>query len=192
MPTAWAEVFLNRKDTHKFSMRSGIRSIILAISVITMVTFVLGQGAPASAQTIPATANLVKRDFSSTNNQHLTASSGNHAVCGDHLCAPGEWTQLQDNLNQAQISYFAINSTKTTSVPSNSTTMQMPTNSTMPVLTNATQIPSPYPVQPAPVPIPAPPSTPSYVCTAVKIALGNSTISSSVTAKVMSDLGCIS
>ncbi|MDE1813542.1 MAG: hypothetical protein KGH87_02985 [Thaumarchaeota archaeon] len=173
-------------------MRSGIKSVILAISVITMLmAFVLGPVAPALAQTTPATANLVKRDFSSTDNQHLTASSGNHVVCGDHLCAPGEWTQLQENLNQAQISHSAINSTKTISLPSNAT-MQISANSTMPVSTNATKIPSPYPVQPTPVPIPTPPSTPSYVCTAVKIALGNSTVSSSVAAKVMSDLGCIS
>ena len=174
-------------------MRSGIKSVILAISIITMLmAFVLGPVAPALAQTTPATANLVKRDFSSTDNQHLTASSGNDVVCGDHLCAPGEWTQLQENLNRAQISHSAINSTKTISLSSNAT-MQISTNSTMHVSTNATsQIPSPYPVQPTPVPIPTPPSTPSYVCTAVKIALGNSTVSSSVAAKVMSDLGCIS
>jgi hypothetical protein len=40
------------------------------------------------------------------------------------------------------------------------------------------------------VPISTPSLTPSFVCTAVKAALGNSTISPSVTAKVLSDLGC--
>ncbi|MHB8547092.1 MAG: hypothetical protein ACYDAJ_10040 [Nitrosotalea sp.] len=174
-------------------MRSGIKNVMLTISIITMLlTFVLGQVAPALAQTIPATANLVKRDFSSTDNQHLTASSGNDIVCGDHLCAPGEWTKLQENLNQAQISHSAINSTKTISLSSNST-MQVSTNSTMHISANTTsQIPPPYPVQPVPVPTPTPPSTPSYVCTAVNIALGNSTVLSSVVTKVMSDLGCTS
>lgn len=46
--------------------------------------------------TIPESNALVKRDFSYRDDQHLTASTGNTKVCGNHLCTPGEWKKLHD------------------------------------------------------------------------------------------------
>ncbi|MGI0018563.1 MAG: hypothetical protein ACREA1_07625, partial [Nitrosotalea sp.] len=140
------------------------------------------QVVPVLAQTVPTSSNLVKRDFSYTDDQHTTASYGNSRVCGDHLCAPGEWSNLQANLNQAQITHTAVIPTKTVSVTTNVTTTAS-TNSTIPVPS------TPAPVTPAPTPVPTPPSS---VCTAVKIVLGNSTVSADTVAKIMSDLGCTS
>src|SRR5690348_17613550 len=84
-------------------MQSDIKTVLFTISLSAVViALVLGSVAPALAQTAPATNGLVKRDYSYANDQHLTARFGNDKVCGDHLCAPGEWTKLQENLNQAQ------------------------------------------------------------------------------------------
>jgi len=166
-------------------LQSSAKTMLLTISVMGIaMAFVLGQVVPALAQTIPTSSNLVKRDFSTTDDQHTTAMYGNDKVCGDHLCAPGEWAKLQASLNQAQIVHPAPNSTKTVSVSSNVTTTAS-TNSTLPT-------PPTTPVTPTPVPtpIPSPPVTPASVCAAVKIAIGNSTVSSVTVAKVMSDLGC--
>ena len=179
-------------------MQSGIKSIFTISIAAMLLTFVLGQVAPpALAQTATAMDNLVKRDFSSGDNQHLTASSGNTAVCGDHLCAPGEWTALQDNLNQNQIVHSGTNSTN--SMTTNSTiqtstnaTMQMSTNSTMKMSNTTSSIPPPYPMPPTPVPVPTPPSISPVICAQVKTDLANSTVSLGVIAKIMSDLGCIS
>lgn len=157
--------------------------LILSIASIVM-TLVVGQMAPVFAQSVPTSSNLVKRDYSYNDDQHFAAGFGNTRVCGDHLCAPGEWTKLQENLNHAQISH-AANTTKTTpslppSVPVTPPTT--PTNSTIPVPSNSTK--------PVTGPVPTPLSTPSSVCVAVKAALGNSTVSASIVAKIMSDLGC--
>ncbi|MGI0062740.1 MAG: hypothetical protein ACREBA_09850, partial [Nitrosotalea sp.] len=175
-------------------MQSGIKSTLLAISAVTMLlTLVIGQVAPpALAQTTSAMDNLIKRDFSFGGNQHLTASSGNTVVCGDHICAPGEWTMLQDNLNHNQIVHSATNSTNAMSTNS---TMSTSTNSTMPMSSNSTMemsnstspIPPPYPMPPTPVPIPTPPAISPVVCSKVKADLANSTISLGVTAKILSD-----
>ncbi len=180
-------------------MQSGMKGVMFTISItVILSTFVLGQvTAPALAQTTPIPNNLIKRDFSFNYNQHLTARTGNDVVCGDHICAPGEWTKLQENLNHAQIVNSGTNSTTTmttsansTSMSSSNSSMEMPTNSTTQASMNDTQIPSSSPVPSTPAPIPTPPMIPSFVCTEVKADLGNSTISSNVTAKIMSDLGC--
>lgn len=146
-----------------------------------VITFVFGSVTPVLAQTAPATSNLVKRDYSYLNDQHTTARFGNDRVCGDHICAPGEWAKLQENLNQAQISHTQTNSTKAISI-STGTTMTASANTT-------SQIPS-QPVPPVPAPIPTPPSGPSSVCIAVKAVLGNSVVPSTTVAKIMADLGC--
>ena len=165
-------------------MQSGIKTVLLAISLTAVViALVLGSVAPVLAQTAPTTSNLVKRDYSYANDQHLTARFGNDKVCGDHLCAPGEWTKLQENLNQAQIVHPPTNTAKAVSVPANATTMA-PAN-------NTSQIQSP-PVPPTPAPIPTPPSGPSTVCVAVKAVLANSTVPSTTVTRVMADLGCTS
>ncbi|MGI0007986.1 MAG: hypothetical protein ACREAR_08345, partial [Nitrosotalea sp.] len=145
-------------------MQSGIKSTLLTLSVATMLlTLVIGQVAPpALAQTTSAMDNLIKRDFSFGGNQHLTASSGNTVVCGDHICAPGEWTMLQDNLNHNQIIHSATNSTSAMTTnsamhTSSNSTMSMSSNSTMKMSNSTSPIPPPYPMPPTPVPIPTPP-----------------------------------
>lgn len=178
-------------------MQSGIKSTILAISVTSMfLILVVGQVAPpALAQTTTAMDNLIKRDFSFGGNQHLTASSGNTIVCGDHICAPGEWTMLQDNLNHDQIVRSANStnamSTNSTMTVSTNSMIQMSGNSTMKMSNSTSPIPPPYPMPPTPTPLPTPPSISPVVCSKVKTDLANSTISLGMTAKILSDLGCV-
>lgn len=148
-----------------------------------MLTFVLGSVTPVLAQTAPTPNKLVKRDYSYSNDQHLTARFGNDRVCGDHLCAPGEWTKLQENLNQAQIVHSQTNTTKVASVSTN-TTMTASTNTTSQIQTQ--------PVPPTPTPIPTPPTEPSAICVAIKAVLGNSTVPSTTVTRIMADLGCTS
>ena len=165
-------------------MQSDIKTVLLSISLAAVViALVLGSTSPVLAQTNSTTNNLVKRDYSYANDQHLTARFGNDKVCGDHLCAPGEWTKLQENLNQAQIIHSPTNSTQTTPV---STTIPM-TNST-----NATSQMQSTPVLPTPAPIPTPQVEPSAICVAVKTVLENSTVPSTTVTRIMADLGCTS
>ena len=165
-------------------MQSDIKTVLLTLFLTAVViALVLGSVAPALAQTTPATSGLVKRDYSYANDQHLTARFGNDKVCGDHLCAPGEWTKLQENLNQAQIVHPPTNTTKVVPVPANAPPMAS-TN-------NTSQMQSP-PVPPTPVPIPTPPSGPSTVCIGVKAVLENSTVPSTTITRIMADLGCTS
>jgi len=165
-------------------MQSDIKTVLFTISLSAVViALVLGSVAPALAQTTPASNGLVKRDYSYANDQHLTARFGNDKVCGDHLCAPGEWTKLQENLNQAQIVHPSTNTTKVTPVSSNTTTVA-PAN-------NTSQIQSP-PVPPTPAPIPTPRIEPSAICVAVKTVLANSTVPSTTITRIMADLGCTS
>ena len=166
-------------------MQYNAKAALLTVSIASIVmTLVVGQMAPVLAQSVPTSSNLVKRDYSYTDDQHLTAGFGNTRVCGDHMCAPGEWTKLQESLNHAQISHTA-NKTTTTPPTVPATPPTAPTNSTVPIPSNSTM-----PVTPAPAPVPTPPSVPSSVCVAVKAALGNSTVPASTVAKIMSDLGC--
>ena len=111
--------------------------------------------------TVPASYALTQRDYNYLNDNHLTARYGNTQVCGDHLCAPGEWDKLQAQLTSAQLGNQAgRNAGQTTTTPSTTTTPTTPTS--------------------------APPS----VCDAIKNILEGAGMSSTVTAKVMSDLGC--
>lgn len=79
-------------------MTSKIRSLgvllilpLLSISVVT-----------AFVDTPSANA-LTKRDSTAPNDQPITATNGgNFLVCGDHICAPGEYTRMQQELSQAQ------------------------------------------------------------------------------------------
>ena len=162
-------------------MQSSVKAVLLAMSITAIViTFVFGSVTPVLAQTVPTTTNLEKRDYSYYNDLHATARFGNNKVCGDHLCASGEWAKLQGNLNQAQITHTQKNTTKTISMPS---------STTMTASGNTTQIPS-QPVPPTPAPIPTPPSGPSSVCISVKAVLGNSGVPTATITKIMSDLGC--
>ncbi|MGI0068937.1 MAG: hypothetical protein ACREAN_01630, partial [Nitrosopumilaceae archaeon] len=51
--------------------------------------------------TLPAANALITRDYTYLNDNHLTALYGESAVCGDHMCAPGEWDKLQASLTAA-------------------------------------------------------------------------------------------
>jgi hypothetical protein len=76
-------------------MQYNAKAALLMLSVASIVMIlVVGQMAPVLAQSVPTSSNLVKRDYSYTDDQHLTARFGNSRVCGDHMCAPGEWTKL--------------------------------------------------------------------------------------------------
>ncbi len=171
-------------------MQYEIKKIMFAVSIMTiLIISVLGQIIPASAY------ELVKRDFSYLHNQHLTVRTGNTMICGNHMCLPGEWNRLSENLNNAQISHgTAKNSASTVSVPTsnyNSTyslsatpsSTQIPTPITMPN-------PTPPSTPPIPTPIPTPPSVPYSVCQTVNATLTNSTISADIVAKIMAQLGC--
>ncbi len=45
---------------------------------------------------IPESNALTKRDYSVRNDAPITASTGNTKVCGNHICAPGEWNRTHD------------------------------------------------------------------------------------------------
>ena len=164
-------------------MQSDIKTVLLTISLATVViALVLGSTSPVFAQTNSTTNNLVKRDYSYANDQHLTARFGNDKVCGDHLCAPGEWTKLQENLNQAQIVHS----------PNSTQTLPVSPNVPMTNSTNATSQMQSTPVPPTPAPIPTPQVEPSAICVAVKTVLENSNVPSTTVTRIMADLGCTS
>lgn len=82
--------------------------------------------ASVGASTLPANA-LIKRDYYYLNDQHLTARYGNTQVCGDHLCAPGEWEKLQASLTTAQLGHQGgRTTTPTTPPPTPSSTPAVP------------------------------------------------------------------
>jgi len=71
----------------------GVLLILPLLSISMVVTFV----------EIPSASALIKRDYTAPNDQPLTATyGGNFVVCGDHICGPGEYTKMQQVLNQAQ------------------------------------------------------------------------------------------
>ncbi len=112
--------------------------------------------------TFPANA-LIQRDYNYLNDKHVTARYGNTAVCGDHMCAPGEWNKLQQQLTSAQLGYQGGRNATSTTTPSMSGTM--PSTATSP-------------------------SVPISVCESIKNTLNGAGVSSATVAKVMSDLGC--
>ena|SRR5689334_11665973 len=80
-----------------------------------------------AAVTIPAASALTSR--SSFNDNHYTALyPGGPRICGDHVCAPGEYDKMQQDLAQAQMkgktgttgstTMPAMNGTSSTSTPS--------------------------------------------------------------------------
>ncbi|MGI0018047.1 MAG: DUF7482 domain-containing protein [Nitrosotalea sp.] len=51
----------------------------------------------------PSANALTKRDYTAPNDQPLTVTyGGNFVVCGDHICGPGEYTKMKQELSQAQ------------------------------------------------------------------------------------------
>ncbi|MDE1862424.1 MAG: hypothetical protein KGI33_05890 [Thaumarchaeota archaeon] len=85
--------------------------------------------ASVAAPTIPASNALIQRDFSYLNDNHLTVRTGDTKVCGDHLCAPGEWDKLQAAINAAQLGNKTAgnitSATTTQPAPSNSVVCTM-------------------------------------------------------------------
>jgi len=142
------------------------------LPVLFLLTVVVASFAVA---TIPVSYALVQRDWSyGFNDNEITARYGNTKVCGDHMCAPGEWTQLQDKLTASQLGYQGgRNATQTTTTPLTPPPSTVP--STPP--TNATSTQMPTGVTPK-------------LCAAVKDILSSTGVSSSVIGQVMADLGC--
>jgi hypothetical protein len=70
----------------------GVLLILPLLSVSAVTAFV----------DIPSANALTKRDYYILNDQHLTAQYGNSVVCGNHYCSPGEYSKMQQRLNQAQ------------------------------------------------------------------------------------------
>jgi hypothetical protein len=86
------------------------------LPVVLLLTAVLM--ASVAVSTIPASNALIQRDFTYLNDQQKTVRYGETGVCGDHLCAPGEWDKLQANLTSAQLGNEAgKNATTTTAAP---------------------------------------------------------------------------
>ncbi len=84
------------------------------LPVVLLLTAVLV--ASVAVSTIPASNALIQRDYSYLNDNHLTVKTGNTKVCGDHLCAPGEWDKLQSSIYSAQLGKGS-NSTATPTAP---------------------------------------------------------------------------
>ena len=94
------------------------------LPVVLLLTAVLM--ASVAVSTIPASNALIRRDYSYLNDNHLTVRTGNTKVCGDHLCAPGEWDKLQASLSNAQFGNETKSTTTTTpSAPTTSTASNM-------------------------------------------------------------------
>ena len=112
-----------------------------------------------AAVTIPAASALTSR--SSFNDNHYTAFyPGGPRICGDHICAPGEYDKMQQAITQAQMKGKTGSTTPSTPTPPTTT-------------------PTPPTTTPA-----------MSVCDSVKAILTNAGTSPDVVAKVMADLSC--
>ena len=85
------------------------------LPVVLLLTAVLM--ASVAVSTIPASNALIQRDYSYLNDQQITVRYGNTKVCGDHMCAPGEWDKLQTSISTAQQGKQTGNATTTTAAP---------------------------------------------------------------------------
>jgi len=165
------------------------RKIIFVISIMAILTTsVLGQIIPASGY------QLEKRDFSILHDQHLTVRTGNTMICGNHMCQPGEWNKLSENLNTAQIIHgSAKHFPRTSSIPAqnyNSTYSVSNPYAPQTSVPITTPTPTPPSTPPIPTPIPTPSPVPYSVCQTVNATLTNSTISTNIIAKILAQLGC--
>jgi hypothetical protein len=112
---------------------------------------------------LPAANALVPRDYAYLNDNHLTALYGNTMVCGDHMCAPGEWDKLQSSLTTAQLGHQGGRNATTTTIPA------APTPTTTSTMASGV--------------------TPK-ICETVKSVLSDAGTSPAVISQVMADLGC--
>jgi hypothetical protein len=142
------------------------------------------------AVSIPAASALTSR--SNFNDNHYTALyPGGPRICGDHICAPGEYDKMQQALAQAQMkgkggstAPSTPSTPPATTMPSTNATTTMPSTNattTMPSTNATTTMPSTNATTTMPT---------MSVCQTVKSALTNAAVSSTVIAKVMADLGC--
>jgi hypothetical protein len=148
------------------------RSIVWIMSKLPIMVFVATILVTSfGILTIPAASALIQRNYSyGFNDNHITARYGNTLVCGDHMCAPGEWDKLQAKLTAAQLGYQGgRNATQTTTTPPPSTVPSAPT---------------------APSSTTMPTGVTPKLCGSVKIVLASSGVSPSVITQVMADLGC--
>jgi hypothetical protein len=127
------------------------------------------------AVSIPAASALTSR--TNFNDNHYTALyPGGPRICGDHICAPGEYDKMQQALAHAQMKGKGGNT-----APSTPSTPTTPPATTMPSTNATTTMPSTN----------ATTTMPSMsVCQTVKTDLTNAGEPSAVIAKVMADLGC--
>jgi hypothetical protein len=93
-----------------------------------------------AAVTIPAASALTNR--SSFNDNHYTALyPGGPRICGDHVCAPGEYDKMQEALAQAQMKgktgSTAPSTPTTTPTPPTTTPAMSVCDSVKAILTNA-------------------------------------------------------
>jgi hypothetical protein len=131
--------------------------LVVLVLMVAVIASIVGT-------TLPAANALVTRDFAYLNDNHITALYGNTMVCGDHMCAPGEWDKLQASLTAAQLGHQGgRNATQTGGVPSASTTA---------------------------APTTAPTGATPKVCEVVKTMLNSAGVSPSVVSQVMADLSC--
>ena len=118
--------------------------------------------------TMPAANALMTRNYYYINDNPITARTGNTAVCGNHICAPGEWDKLVTSLSNAQRGQQAgWTAAHTATTTSNATTPTYP-------------------------PTPSTPSTgvSSAVCNSIQNMLTSAGVSDKVVTQVMTDLGC--
>ena len=117
--------------------------------------------------TVPLANALTQRDWSyGYNDNRITARYGNTAVCGDHMCAPGEWDKLQASLTAAQLGNQGGRTTTPTTTPT--------TQATTPTTPSAAM----------------PPGVTPKICANVKSMLSDAGVSSTEITQVMADLGC--
>ncbi len=89
------------------------------LPVVLLLTVVLM--ASVAVSTIPASHALIQRNFNYLNDQQITVRTGDTKVCGDHLCAPGEWDKMQQQIANAQFgNQTGKNGTSSTAAPATS------------------------------------------------------------------------
>ena len=140
---------------HQKSMTNNMSLLLFTISIL-LTSF--------SVMVIPQANALT---INTWDDSHTTARFGNSKVCGDHMCAPGEWDKLITALTAAQRSQQAgWTAAHTATKNSNATATYPPTPST-PVTS----------VSPA-------------VCNSIESMLTSAGVSDSIVTQVMTDLGC--
>lgn len=137
-----------------------IRMSVISSRLLVGLSLMLILTLSVAGSLLPASNALIQRDFSYLNDQHLTVSNGNTKVCGDHLCASGEWDRLQETLAAAQQGYKTPKNTTQSSIQHTYVPSTMSDSSQSAVLQTTDQInPSipgmPYPI-PSPIPVPNP------------------------------------